>query len=81
MVTVNQKYKDGIFRMLFAEKKELLSLYNAVAGTSYTDIEGLEVNTLENVIYMSYKNDISFVIDGRLSLYEHQSTWCEGNAR
>ncbi len=72
---VNTKYKDSIFRMLFTEKEELLSLYNAVNGTAYTDPEELEVNTLKDVVYMSIKNDISFVIDGRLSLYEHQSTW------
>lgn len=31
-------------------------------------------NTLENAIYMGMKKDLSFLIDGRLSLYEHQST-------
>ena len=37
--------------------------------------ELLEINTLENAIYMSMKNDLSFLIDARLSLYEHQSTY------
>ncbi len=72
---INGKHKDGLFRMLFSEKKELLSLYNAIRETSYTDIDNLVVNTLEDVIFLSYKNDISFIIDGRLALYEHQSTW------
>ncbi len=57
-------------------KTELLSLYNAIRGTSYTNLDELEVNTLEDVVFLSYKNDISFIIDSRLSLYEHQSTWC-----
>lgn len=35
----------------------------------------MEVNTLENAIYMAIRNDVSFVIDGRLSLYKHQSTY------
>lgn len=35
----------------------------------------LEINTLENAIYMAMRNDISFLIDTRLSLYEHQSTY------
>ena len=35
----------------------------------------LEINTLENAIYMAMRNDISFLIDARLSLYEHQSTY------
>lgn len=67
-------YKDTMFRMLFREKKNLLSLYNAVNGTGYTDVEGLEITTLENAIYMNYKNDISFVMNFELMLYEHQST-------
>mgnify|MGYP000394016154 CR=1 FL=1 len=33
---VNRNYKDTLFRALFAEKKHLLSLYNAVNGTDYT---------------------------------------------
>ena len=61
--------------MLYRDKKELLELYNAVNSTNYTDPEALEINTLENAIYLSMHNDISFVIDSRLSLYEHQSTY------
>lgn len=37
-------------------------------------MENLEITTLENAIYMNYKNDISFVFDFQLILYEHQST-------
>ncbi len=70
----NRIYKARIFEMIFSQKSECLSLYNAVNQTNYTDPEQLEINTLENAIYMSMKNDISFVIDARLSLYEHQST-------
>lgn len=71
---VNRNYKDTVFRMLFREKENLLSLYNALNGTSYTDIDELEITTLENAVYMNYKNDISFVLDSELMLYEHQST-------
>ena len=56
-------------------KKQLLGLYNAVSGKQYKDPGALTVNTLENAIYMAIKNDLSFVIDSRLSLYEHQSTY------
>ena len=73
-VRPQRKYKDTMFRMLFREKKELLSLYNAMNGTQYTDGEEFEITTLENAIYMSYKNDISFVMNFELMLYEHQST-------
>ena len=61
--------------MLFQDKNNLLELYNAISGKHYTDPEILEINTLENAIYMTVKNDVSFLIDGRLSLYEHQSTY------
>ncbi|MDE6607634.1 MAG: hypothetical protein K2K54_07765 [Lachnospiraceae bacterium] len=67
-------YKDTVFRMLFKGKKELLSLYNAVNKTAYTEVDKLKVTTLENAVYMNYKNDISFVFDFELMLYEHQST-------
>ena len=70
-----RKYKDKLFRLVFHEKKELLSLYNAVNGTNYDNPEDLEVNTLENAVYMNMKNDISFVFDMELNLYEHQSTY------
>ena len=31
--------------------------------------------TLENAVCMNMKNDVAFLLDNRLSLYEHQSTW------
>ena len=73
-VTVNRTFKSTLFIMLFEDRKNLLELYNAITGKHYADPELLEINTLENAIYMSMKNDVSFLIDGRLSLYEHQST-------
>ena len=73
-VTVQRNYKDSIFRMLFKDKENLLSLYNALNQTDYTDVDGLEITTLENAVYMNYKNDVSFVFDFELMLYEHQST-------
>lgn len=66
--------KDRMFRMLFAEKKELLSLYNAINGTAYTKEEDLQITTLENALYMTVKNDVSCILDMHLELYEHQST-------
>ena len=71
----NRIYKARVFEMLFREKKEALELYNAVNGTKYEDEEQLEIVTLDNAIYMSMKNDVSFLIDNRLSVYEQQSTF------
>lgn len=72
---IKRTYKDSLFRMIFREKKELLSLYNAINSSDYSDPELLEVNTIEDVLYMGIKNDISFLISDYLNLYEVQSTW------
>lgn len=74
-VTVNRKYKDTIFRMIFRDKKKLLSLYNAVNDSHYEKEEDLQIVTLENAVYMNVKKDLAFLIDFHLYLYEHQSTY------
>ena len=71
----NRNYKSSIFAMVFSDKKRLLELYNGISGKKYKDPELLEINTLENAIYMAIRNDLSFLIASRLSLYEHQSTY------
>ena len=68
-------YKDTLFRLLFRDRNRLLSLYNAVNGTSCSSPEDLTVVTLENAVYMNMKNDVAFLVDFQLNLYEHQSTW------
>ena len=75
VLTANRMYKSRIFAMLFSDRNELLKLYNAINGTSYDDPDLLQVNTLENAVYMSMQNGVSFIIDMRLNLYEHQSTY------
>ena len=72
---VNTQYKDRLFKRIFKEKKDLLELYNAVNNTNYENPDELEVNTLEDAVYMRMKNDVSFVIKDVLNLYEHQSTF------
>ena len=72
--THNRQYKDRLWRMIFNNKEDLLQLYNAINHTDYQNPDDLEVNTLEDVLYLSMKNDVSFMICDRLFLYEHQST-------
>ena len=72
---VNRKYKDRLFRFLFKQKKDLLDLYNAVNGSDYDNPEDLEIVTMEDVIFLKMKNDLSFMVANRLNLYEHQSTY------
>ena len=72
---VVRNQKDTVFRMLFREKKELLELYNALNGSAYNSPDGLTICTLENAIYMNFKNDISFLLDSEMNLYEHQGSY------
>lgn len=74
MTKVQRNYKSTLFAMIYRDKGKLLQLYNAVNGTHYTNEDDLEITTLENAIYMNMKNDVSFILDFQLNLYEHQST-------
>ena len=73
--TLNRQYKDRLWRMVFNNKEDLLQLYNAINHTDYQNPDDLEVNTLEDVLYLSMKNDVSFLVGGTMNLYEHQSTF------
>ena len=53
MTKVKRTYKDTLFRCLFDNRKNLLSLYNAVNHTDYKNEEDLEINTLENANFRS----------------------------
>lgn len=68
-------YKDRLFRAIFSDKSRLLSLYNVLNDSNYTSTDGLEITTLESVIYLGMKNDLSFLIDDEMSLYEQQSSY------
>lgn len=45
---VRRTHKDRLFRLVFQDKKDLLSLYNAVNGTDYQNPEDLVITTLED---------------------------------
>ncbi|MBO7122076.1 MAG: hypothetical protein J6V90_02195 [Treponema sp.] len=72
------KYRDRLFIAIFGKdtersKRWRLDLYNVLNGTSYTDPNALELNTIENVIYIKMYNDVSFLVDSQMTLYEQQS--------
>ncbi len=74
----NGKEKDRLFCFIFGReenKRWTLSLYNAVNGTGYSNIDDIEITTMGDVIYMGMKNDVSFIIGSEISLYEHQSSY------
>ncbi|WP_455146257.1 transposase [Clostridium sp.] len=75
LTRARRNHKDTLFRMLFSTRENLLSLYNAVNHSHYTDPKELEIVTLKNAVYMNMKNDQAFLLDMQLNLYEHQSTW------
>ena len=52
-----------------------MSLYNALNNSDYKNPDDLELTTIENIIYITMKNDLSFLIDSQMNLYEQQSTW------
>ncbi len=75
----NRRYKDSVFVDLFGEdkdaKKNFLSLYNALHGTHLDSSVELKPLRLEHVMYMSFCNDVSCLIDNKIIvLAEHQST-------
>ena len=75
---VNRRHKDTLFCLIFGRQQNrqwTLSLYNAVNGSDYQDPDVIEFNTLEEALFMGVKNDVSFILDSVMSLYEHQSTF------
>ena len=78
MVPINRKHKDRLFRFLFGNHEHrdwTLSLYNAVNGSDYQNPDDIQITTIDDVIYMGMKNDVSFLISDMLNIYEQQSTF------
>ena len=75
---LNREYKDALFKFIFgneARKEYTLSLFNALNGTCYDDPREVKLVTLEDVLFISIKNDVAFIMSDTLNLYEQQSTW------
>ncbi len=77
-----KKHKDRLFRFILGnpEHKEwTLSLYNALNDSHYTNPEDIEFNTIEDVIYMGMKNDVSFLVTDAMnpgSISRHSILTC-----
>ena len=74
----NGKYQDSLFRVIFGREEHkhwLLSLYNALNDSHYENVDDLTLTTIDDVVYLKMKNDVSFLIDSQMNLFEHQSTW------
>ena len=65
---------DAADARIFA-KENFLSLYNALHGTNLKDTEQLKTVRLDQVLYMTFYNDVSYLVDNKIIvLAEHQST-------
>ena len=72
----NREYKSDVFSMLMEDKRNALEVYNAVNHSNYDDPELVEVHTLDQGASLSIRHDCAFVLDARLSIYEHKSSVC-----
>ena len=75
----NRHYKDSVFVDLFSSdrtaKDNFLALYNALYNTNYQSTDILKNMRLKQTMYMSFANDISYLVDNKIIvLAEHQST-------
>ena len=76
---LKRTYKDSVFADFFGTdkcaKSNFLSLYNALHGTELTLDCELRHIRLEQILYMNFYNDVSFLVDNKvIVLAEHQST-------
>ena len=77
-IKTNRKYQDSLFRVIFGREEHkhwLLELYNALNNSSHQNIDDLTLTTIDDVVYIKMKNDVSFLIDSQMNLFEHQSTF------
>jgi hypothetical protein len=74
-MSINKEYKNNLFVWLFSNAVVLRELYNAIAGTNYGKDVKIEINTLQDLLFLDPKNDISFIIGDMIVVFiEHQST-------
>ena len=77
-ISVNREYKDRLFSFIFGSEENrawTLELYNAVNGTQHSDPGMIRITTMKDVLYLSMKNDVSFIIRSEMALYEQQSSY------
>lgn len=75
---INRENKDRLFKFIFGNEQNkawTLSLYNSINQSSYTNPNEIQLTTIEDVLYMGMKNDISFIIADMMNIYEQQSTF------
>jgi predicted transposase/invertase (TIGR01784 family) len=77
-MNMTRNFKDSIFSAYFSDEKTLLDAYSAIQGRQFTADTEIIFNTLDDVLFKSQLNDISFTVNGKIIvLVEHQSTVCQ----
>ena len=75
--SVNREYKDRLFKYIFGREEHkdwTLSLYNAINGSDYKDPSEISFTTIEDVVYLRMKNDVSFLLLDNVIFWEQQSS-------
>ena len=44
-------------------------------GSNHTNADDIDINTIGNAVYMGMKNDVSFIFNEYMNIYEQQSTY------
>lgn len=79
MTNENRNFKNSVFVDLFYEDESAvendISLYNALHDTPLPKEIAVKRFRIDNVLYMNFKNDISFGVNSKIMVFgEHQST-------
>ncbi|MDR3123425.1 MAG: Rpn family recombination-promoting nuclease/putative transposase [Treponema sp.] len=74
-MNANREYKSSVFSLLFGEETALRGLYEALEGVALPSDLPIAINTLEDALFRTRINDISFEAGEKLVvILEHQST-------
>ena len=73
---INVRNKGTLYWLIFSKKKNLLSLYNALNDSHYTNVKKLAIEILTDNIYLKYENDHPYLVFSDLSLIEENGFVC-----
>ena len=68
----NREYKSRLFGFIFGREEHkswTLALYNAINGSTHTNPDDISINTIEDVVYLGMRNDLSILVSEVINLY------------
>ena len=80
MAGINREYRDRLFKFIFGNEENkdwTISLYNALRwpDSKPADADSITFNTIEDVLYMGMKNDVSFLVGDCITFFEQQAKY------